>query len=129
MEYYISKTLETSFEHAMEQVTESLKNEGFGIISEINMQEKLKEKLGVDFKRYKIFGACNPSFAYKALQAEDKIGTMLPCNVLVIEQGENQIEIAAVNPIASMQAITNLALADISQQVTDKLKKVINNLQ
>jgi uncharacterized protein (DUF302 family) len=92
------------------------------------MHDKLKEKLGVDFKRYKILGACNPPYAYKALQAEDKIGTMMPCNVLVIEQGQNEIEIAAVNPIASMQAITNPSLGNIALEVTNKLKKVIDNL-
>lgn len=128
MEYYFSKTLETSFEEAIKLTTEALKAEGFGVITVINMHEKLKEKLNVDFKRYTILGACNPPFAYKALQAEDKIGTMLPCNVLVIEQGQNKIEIAAVNPIASMQAITNPALGDVATQVTDRLKKVIDFL-
>lgn len=102
MEYYFSKTINASFDEAIQQTTEALKTEGFGVISEIRMHDKLKEKLNVDFKRYTILGACNPPFAYKALQAEDKIGTMLPCNVLVIEQGPNNIEIAAVNPIASM---------------------------
>ena len=128
MEYYFSKLLNTSFEEAIILTTEALKEEGFGVISEIRMHEKLKEKLNVDFKRYTILGACNPPFALQALQAEDKIGTMLPCNVLVIEQGQNKIEIAAVNPIASMQAITNIALGDVAQQVTVKLKKVIDNL-
>jgi len=128
MEYYFSKTLKTSFEEAIKITTEALKVEGFGVITEINMHDKLKEKLNVDFKRYTILGACNPPFAYKALQAEDKIGTMLPCNVLVIEQGQNNIEIAAVNPIASMQAVTTPALGEVAQQVTDKLKKVIENL-
>lgn len=128
MEYYFSKTLETSFEEAIKLITEALKAEGFGVITVINMHEKLKEKLNVDFKRYTILGACNPPFAYKALQAEDKIGTMLPCNVLVIEQGQSKIEIAAVNPIASMQAVTNPTLGDVAQQVTDKLKKVIDFL-
>ena len=84
--------------------------------------------MNIDFKKYTILGACNPPFAYKALQAEDKIGTMLPCNVLVIEQAENEIEVAAVNPIASMQAITNPALGDVAQQVTDKLRKIILDL-
>jgi len=107
MEYYFSKTLNTSYDEAVRLTVEALKNEGFSVITEINMHEKLKEKLGVDFKRYKIIGACNPSFAYKALQVEDKIGIMLPCNVLVIEQDKNKIEIAAVNPIASMQAAIN----------------------
>jgi uncharacterized protein (DUF302 family) len=128
MEYYFSKTLNESFDEAVKLTTEALKSEGFGVISEINMHEKLKEKLGVDFKRYKILGACNPPLAYKALQAEEKIGTMLPCNVLVIEQGQNKIEIAAVNPVASMQAITNPALGDVALEVTNKLKRVIDNL-
>lgn len=128
MEYYFSKTLNASFDEAIKIITEALKTEGFGVITEIQMHEKLKEKLNVDFKRYTILGACNPPFAYKALQAEDKIGTMLPCNVLVIEQGPNNIEIAAVNPIASMQAVTNPTLGDVAQQVTDKLKKVIGSL-
>lgn len=92
------------------------------------MQEKLKEKLGVEYKKYLILGACNPPFAYKALLAEDKIGTMLPCNVLVIEQGVNKIEIAAVNPIASMMSISNAELNNIALQVTDKLKKVIDSI-
>ncbi len=128
MEYYFNKTLNKSFDEAVKLTTEALKSEGFGMISEINMHEKLKEKLGVDFKRYKILGACNPPLAYKALQAEEKIGTMLPCNVLVIEQGQNKIEIAAVNPIASMQAITNPALGGVALEVTNKLKRVIDNL-
>jgi uncharacterized protein (DUF302 family) len=128
MEYYFSKTLDTSFDEAIKLTTEALKSEGFGVISEINMQEKLKEKLNVDYKRYTILGACNPPFAYKALLAEDKIGTMLPCNILVIEQGKNNIEIAAVNPIASMQAIQNPDLGEIAQQVTSKLKSVIDSL-
>jgi len=128
MEYYFSKTLNKSFDDAVKLTIEALKIEGFGVISEINMHEKLKEKLGVDFKRYKILGACNPPLAFKALQAEEKIGTMLPCNVLVIEQGQNVIEIAAVNPVASMQAITNPALGDVALEVTNKLKKVIDSL-
>jgi len=128
MEYYFAKTLNVSFEEAVKLAIEALKNEGFGVISEIDMHEKLKEKLGVDFKRYKILGACNPPLAYKALQAEEKIGTMLPCNVLVIEQEQNKIEIAAVNPVASMQAITNPALGDVALEVTNKLKRVIDNL-
>ena len=128
MEYYFSKTLNVSFDEAVKHINEALKTEGFGVISEINMHEKLKEKLGVDFKRYKILGACNPPYAFKALQSEDKIGTMLPCNVLDIEQDQDKIEIAAVNPIASMQAIENPELGNVAQQVTDKLKKVIDIL-
>jgi uncharacterized protein (DUF302 family) len=128
MEYYFSKMLNVSYDEAVKLITEALKSEGFGVISEINMHDKLKEKMGVDFKRYKILGACNPPYAYKALQAEDKIGTMMPCNVLVIEQGQNKIEVAAVNPIASMQAIKNPSLGNIALEVTNKLKKVIENL-
>ena len=122
MNYYFSIFVNASFENVITKTTEELKKEGFGIITEIDMQGKLKEKLNIDFKKYKILGACNPSFAYQALQAEDKIGTMLPCNVLIIEQGENLIEVAAVNPIASMQAVTNSELADIAQEVTKKIK-------
>jgi uncharacterized protein (DUF302 family) len=128
MEYYFSKTLNISYDEAVKLTIEALKREGFGVITEINMHEKLKEKLGVDFKKYKILGACNPPYSYKALQAEDKIGIMLPCNVLVIEQGQNIIEVAAVNPIASMQAITNQALGDVALQVTDILKNLIEAL-
>lgn len=128
MDYHFSKTLYVSFDEAVKLITEGLKTEGFGVITEINMHDKLKEKLGVDFKRYKILGACNPQYAYKALQAEDKIGTMLPCNVLVIEQGQNEIEISAVNPVASMQAIANPSLGNVALEVTNKLKNVIDNL-
>ncbi|MFZ0282848.1 MAG: DUF302 domain-containing protein [Bacteroidales bacterium] len=128
MEYYFSKVINVSYDEAVRLITEALKGEGFGVITEINMHDKLKEKLGVDFKRYKILGACNPSYAFRALQTEDKIGTMLPCNVLVIEQGQNKIEIAAVNPIASMEAITNPVLGDLAHQVTGKLKSLIEAL-
>jgi uncharacterized protein (DUF302 family) len=128
MEYYFSRTISTSFDEAIKLVTETLKTEGFGIISEIRMHEKLKEKLGVDFKKYTILGACNPSYAYKALQTEDKIGTMLPCNVVVQELSENHIEVAAVNPIASMMSIQNPELEGIAKEVTDKLQAVINRL-
>ena len=128
MNYYFSKTIQSSFNEALKLVTEGLKAEGFGVISEIRMHEKLKEKLGVDFKRYVILGACNPSFAYKALQIEDKIGIMLPCNVLVIEQTTESIEIAAVNPVASMASITNTELDKVAKEVTETLKRVIENL-
>jgi uncharacterized protein (DUF302 family) len=128
MEYYFNKTISASFDEAIKRVTEALKTEGFGIISEIRMHEKLKEKLGVDFKRYTILGACNPEYAYKALQAEDKIGTMLPCNVVVQELSANHIEVAAVNPIASMMSIQNPELEGIAKEVTDKLQAVIGQL-
>ena len=120
--------IEVSYDEAVNKITEALKNEGFGVVSEINMHDRLKEKVGVDFKRYKIIGACNPSFAYKALQAEERIGTMMPCNVLVIEQGPDKIEIVAVNPLASMQAITNPSLENVALEMTNKLKKIIDNL-
>jgi len=128
MEYYFSKTISLTFDEAINLVTEVLKSEGFGIISEIRMNEKLKEKLGVDFKKYTILGACNPSYAYKALQVEDKIGTMLPCNIVVQELSENHIEVAAVNPIASMMAIQNPELIGIAKEVTDKLQAIISRL-
>ena len=129
MEYYFSTTLKTNFEDAVARTTEALKTEGFGVITEIDMQSKLKEKLGVNFKKYKILGACNPAFAYKALQAEEKIGVMLPCNVLVIDKENGTTEVAAINPIASMMAIQNPVLGPLAQEVTDKLKKIIDALK
>jgi uncharacterized protein (DUF302 family) len=128
MSYYFSKTIHASFEEAISRATESLKKEGFGVLTEIKIHEKLKEKLGVDFQRYTILGACNPAYAYKALQAENKIGTMLPCNVIVQETGNGQIEIAAVNPIESMMAIKNEDLGAVAIQVTEMLKRVIEAL-
>jgi uncharacterized protein (DUF302 family) len=128
MSYYFSKTLAMSFDEAIIKVTEELKKEGFGIITEIDVKETLKKKLNVDFKKYRILGACNPSFAYQALEAEDKIGTMLPCNVIVQEISEGKTEVAAIDPIASMQAIENPKLRNVAQQVQSKLKKVIDSL-
>ena len=128
MEYYFSTTLKGSFEEAVSKVTEALDSEGFGIITRIVMHEKLKEKVGVDFKKYVILGACNPPLAYKALLAEDKIGTMLPCNVLVIEQGPDMIEVAAVNPVASMSAISNQSLGGVASDVTGRLKRMIESI-
>ena len=117
MKYYFSKTLDVSFEDAVSRVTEGLKKEGFGILTEIDVKETLKKKLDVDFKKYKILGACNPPFAYQALQIEDKIGAMLPCNVVVQESGEGNIEVSAVDPIASMQAVQNPNLQEIAEQL------------
>ncbi len=128
MKYYISKKVKTSFEEAEKTVTEALKKEGFGVLTQIDIQEKLKDKLDVDFRKYKILGACNPAFAYKALQQEDKIGTMLPCNVIVQELENNEIEVAAVNPIASMMAVENSNLGGIAQEINEKLERVINSL-
>ena len=129
MEYYIATTLNCDFDAAIEKVTEALKTEGFGIITEIDMQAKLKEKLGVDFKRYTILGACNPAFAYKALLAEEKIGIMLPCNIVVIDKGAGVTEVAAVHPVASMMAVENEALQPLAAEVTEKLKRVIGILK
>ncbi|MGE5393418.1 MAG: DUF302 domain-containing protein [Candidatus Saccharibacteria bacterium] len=128
MKYYISKQLNYSFETAIGKVKESLKTEGFGVLCEINIQEKLKEKLGVDFRKYTILGACNPAYAYKALVSEDRIGTMLPCNVIVQERNTNEIEVSAVDPLASMMAVENPALAGIASEVKEKLERVINIL-
>ena len=128
MSYYFSKTLEISFDEAVTRVTEELKKEGFGILTDIDVKATLKKKLNVDFKNYRILGACNPPFAYQALQAEDKIGTMLPCNVTVQENAEGNVEVAAIDPIASMQAIHNPKLRDIAEQVQAKLKTVVGNL-
>lgn len=128
MSYYFSKTLNGSFETAVVKVTDSLKLEGFGVLTEIDIRETLKKKLDVDFKKYKILGACNPPFAYEALKSEDKIGTMLPCNVVVIEQEPGKIEVSAVDPVASMAAVKNRQLADVAGKVRSKLQKVIENL-
>ncbi len=128
MSYYFSKTLTAGFDRAVDLVKETMKTEGFGVVSEIDMQAKLKEKLGVDFKRYTILGACSPSFAYKALQLEDKIGTMLPCNFVIIDQGDGKTEVAAVHPGASMMGIDNPALEPLAGEVTEKLERIIQRL-
>lgn len=128
MDYYYTVLLKGDFDEVVNKTTQALKTEGFGVITEIDMREKLKEKLGVEFKKYKILGACNPAFAYMALQAEEKIGTMLPCNVLVIDQDNGMIEVAAVNPMASMMAVQNSALEPVALEVTAKLQRVINFL-
>jgi uncharacterized protein (DUF302 family) len=128
MEYYINKKIRSEFDDAVRLVVESLKNEGFGVLTEIDIHEKLKEKLNVDFRKYKILGACNPPYAYKALQIEDKIGTMLLCNVIVQELDHNEIEVAAVDPVASMQAIENKKLPGIADEIKNKLMRVIDNI-
>ncbi len=128
MSYYFSKTLKVSFEEAVTRVTEELKKGGFGVLTEIDVKETLKKKLNVDFRKYKIMGACNPPYAYKALQAEDKIGLMLPCNVIVQELPGGKVEVAAIDPVASMAAIDNPKLRDVGEQVRAKLKAVIDNL-
>ncbi|MEO5500760.1 MAG: DUF302 domain-containing protein [Ginsengibacter sp.] len=128
MSYYFSKTVNDDFDTAIEKVTDELKKEGFGILTQIDVQQTLKEKLDVDFKKYKILGACNPHFAHQALLAEDTIGTMLPCNVIVREVQNGQVEISAVDPVASMMAIKNEKLGVVANEVREKLKKVIDNL-
>jgi uncharacterized protein (DUF302 family) len=128
MKYYFNKTIEGTFLEVIDKVKKGLKVEGFGILTEIDIKETMKKKLDVDFKQYKILGACNPPFAYKALQAEDKIGTMLPCNVIVQEIETDVIEVAAVNPMASMQAVNNEKLNDIANEITSMLEKVIERL-
>ena len=129
MEYYFSKTITGSFDDAIQKVTEALKAEGFGILTEIDIKATLKKKLDMDFYNYKILGACNPPSAQKALLAEDKIGTMLPCNVIVQEKIPGKVEVSAVDPSASMQAIENNTLADIATEIRGRLKKVIEQLQ
>ena len=128
MEYYFSKTIPASFDDAVKNVTEALKSEGFGVLTEIDMKATLKKKLDIDFYNYKILGACNPPFAYKALQAEDKIGTMLPCNVIVQEKDGGLVEIAIVDPVASMKAIENDELHEIATEISAKLRRVIDKL-
>lgn len=128
MEYFFSKTVNLSFDEAITKVTEELKKEGFGILTEIDVKDTLKKKMGVDFHKYKILGACNPSYAYQALQVENKIGTMLPCNVVVQEKVEGQVEVTAIDPIASMQAVENPKLKPIAEEVQNRLKKVIQQL-
>jgi uncharacterized protein (DUF302 family) len=129
MSYYFNKVLKSkSFDEAIEQVTKELKKEGFGILTEIDVKETLKKKIDVDFKKYKILGACNPHFAYKALQSEDKIGVFLPCNVVVEEHENGDIEVSAVDPIASMSTVENKSLGGFASEVQEKLIKVIENL-
>jgi uncharacterized protein (DUF302 family) len=128
MSYYFSRTLDMPFDAAIDRVTEELKKEGFGILTDIDVRATMKKRLDADFRNYRILGACNPPFAHRALLAEDKIGTMLPCNVIVQERAEGGVEVAAVDPIASMQAIRNAALADIAFEVQGKLKKVVDSL-
>lgn len=128
MSYYVSTTFDGSFEEAIAKTTDELKKEGFGVLTEIDVKETLKKKLDVDFKKYKILGACNPGFAHKALQEEDKIGTMLPCNVIVEEHEDGTVEVSAVNPIASMQAIENSSLGEIAGEVKSRLEKVIRTI-
>lgn len=126
MKYHISKTVTGSFDEVVSKVTDELKKEGFGVLTEIDIKSTLKKKLDVDFRNYRILGACNPDYAYNALQAEDKVGTMLPCNVIVQETTDGKIEVAAVNPQASMMAIENPKLEQLAVDVTQKLQNVVD---
>ena len=128
MSYHFSKKLDLSFDEAIEKTTAALKEEGFGVLTEIDIKETLKKKLDVDFRKYRILGACNPPNAYKALQAEGHIGLMLPCNVIVQEHENGDVEVSAVDPVASMQAIENADLGDVARDVQNMLKKVIDRL-
>ncbi len=128
MRYYFSTRVNGKFQDVIDKVTGALKEEGFGVLTEIDVKATLKKKLDVDFRPYTILGACNPPFAYKALQTEPKIGTMLPCNVVVEEMEPNVCEVTAVDPIASMTAIQNPQLEEIASQIRDKLKRVIESL-
>jgi len=128
MSYYFTKTLEVPFDVAVQRVTEALAAKGFGVLTTIDVAATLKKKLGVEFRPYMILGACNPQFAHRALQSEDKIGTMLPCNVIVQEHRPGQVEVAAVDPEASMSAVENDALAPIAGEVRGMLEQVVADL-
>lgn len=127
MQYYIAKKLDATFDEAIRKTTDALKTEGFGVLTEIDVKETLKKKLDVDFRNYRILAACNPPFAHKALQIEEYVGAMLPCNV-VVQEREEGVEVAAVDPVASMQAIGNEKLAEIAGEIRDKLRKVVEAL-
>jgi uncharacterized protein (DUF302 family) len=128
MSYYFAKTVALPFDEAVERVKSELKKDGFGIMTEIDVRATLHEKLGVDFRPYRILGACNPPYAYKALLAEDKIGTMLPCNVIVQELAPGRVEVAAIDPLASMAAVKNEDLGAVGLEVREKLKTVVERL-
>jgi len=126
--YYFNKTVEMPFDEAIERVTEELKKEGFGVLTEIDVQTTLKKKLNVDFRPYRILGACNPPFAHQALQAEKNIGLMLPCNVIVQDAGDGKTEVAAIDPLVAMSRVENPDLEPVAKEVQLKLQRVIENL-
>jgi uncharacterized protein (DUF302 family) len=126
MKYYIKKTLNTDFETAVSKTKEALQAVGFGILTEIDIHKKFKAKLDIDFKKYKILGACNPPLAHKALQMENKIGTMLPCNIIIQQLDENQIEVAAIDPVASLLAVDNEELSELAMTIKEKLQNAIS---
>jgi len=128
MNYYTNKIIEGNFDQVIDHVTSALKEEGFGVLSDIDVKSTLKEKLDVDFRNYRILGACNPPNSHKALSAEPHIGLMLPCNVVVQEVEPGKMDVAAVDPKASMLAVENDQLTEVAEEIRDRLKKVINNL-
>ena len=125
MGYYISTTIDGDFDAALARTEEALKAEGFGVLTRIDVQQTLKDKIGADFRPYTILGACNPTLAHEALQVEGHVGTMLPCNVVVQDAGDGRVEVAAIDPVASMQAIENPRLKQAAESVRDKLQRVI----
>jgi uncharacterized protein (DUF302 family) len=125
MSYYFSKTLTTGFDQAVQRTMDALKQQGFGIITEIDVQDTFRKKLDIEFRKYRILGACNPTLAHEALRLEDKIGTMLPCNVVVQDLGGGKVEIAAIDPVASMQAVRNPALKEAALEVQRRLQQVV----
>lgn len=128
MSYYHSRRVKIDFENTISAVTESLKKEGFSVLTQINIAEKLKEKIGINFRKYVILGACNPSLAFLALQAEDKIGVMLPCNIVVQEKAPGNVEIAAIDPVGFMHEIDNPSLNAVASEVSRKLKRVVDSV-
>ncbi len=128
MSYYISKTINADFDQAIHDVSEKLKEIGFGVLTRIDINEKLKEKLNVDFRKYTILGACNPSFAYEALQLESKLGVLLPCNVIVQEVGEGKVEVSAVNPLVAMESTNNKELLGMTSEVHNRMLRMLESL-
>lgn len=128
MSYHNSKQVNISFDEAIQKAVEELKAEGFGVLTEIDVKETLKKKLDVDFRKYRILGACNPALAFKALSEEENIGVMLPCNVIVQEKADGKVQVSAINPMESMKAVGNSNLEEIAKTVSEKLVKVINNI-
>jgi uncharacterized protein (DUF302 family) len=126
MSYYISRTIESRFDNAVAKVVDALKGEGFGVLTDIDVAATMKQKLGIEFRPYRILGACNPPLAHKALTAEDKVGVMLPCNVIVQEAGAGKVEVAAIDPRTAMESAGNPALTDLANEVADKLARVIS---
>lgn len=127
MSYYYARTVDLPFDTAVARVTEELKKEGFGVLTDIDVRDTLKKKLDVKFRPYRILGACNPPFAYQALQAEDKIGTMLPCNVIV-QQVAGGCEVAAIDPVASMMAVDNAGLGEVAREIQARLRRVVDRV-